>query len=361
MEKISTVPFLPTKIIHTSHTIHLLSVYGELVSYNISSSNEKSSLISNLASNLSSLLRKNDPLATPPFLTNADWPEKSLSLSSVKERCLVFKHPRTKEFFFSKGFCSLLPTSSPQEFSLACAGYWDNSFRILAMNLSKQKSVQIFAHKHKDIITCIAFHKKCSLLLTASRDGSILVWKVRSSSGQSSLENEDKPVAFLYGNNGAIRCLEVNEHLNVAVACDGKTLTLYDLPKCRYLRSIAMQRSAHLIKLSNSGVIVTFSLDNKTIQTFSINGNPLQRKNVMKIVVDMHISSDSEYLFLAIDSTLIVLRLFDLKEMRSISVLDYNLDINQSHAFISAISFNDDKKLALLTLQDCSLICVCFN
>ena len=124
---------------------------------------------------------------------------------------------------------------------------------------NKLKTIQIFSHKHKDIITCVAVHQFNQLLVTGSRDGSVLVFKFKSiSSNNVTFENDDKPIAFLYGNNNIIRCLEINEILNVLISCDGKGLVIYDITKCSYLRSIHIEKSAHILRISNSGYFIYF-------------------------------------------------------------------------------------------------------
>ena len=106
------------------------------------------------------------------------------------------------------------------------------------------------------------------------------------------------------------------------------------------------------------GVIVVFSLDDKSISTYTINGRFLLKKKISKIITDIQITLDSQYLFISVDTFVIIMRLFDLKEIKTINLIDKNLSIDKFYASINSMTLNEEKKQVYIGLKDCSLIIV---
>jgi hypothetical protein len=134
-EKVASCSFSPIKIIFTDQQIHLVSNFGELLSYKFSSNeSQNNSLISSIASNISTIMKRSGPSNTPPSFIISDSLEKCNLLNSVKERTLVFKHPSSPHYFYTKGFCNIyFPDfiSTNVYCIIVCGGYWDNSFRYI--------------------------------------------------------------------------------------------------------------------------------------------------------------------------------------------------------------------------------------
>ncbi len=86
-------------------------------------------------------------------------------------------------FFFAVSHC--------ERFVLS-AGHWDNSFRVTALDTNATLVHSI--SQHKDIVTCVAVGELGDVVVTGSKDATVMVWEV---------VRQDAPLAVAAGASGA--------------------------------------------------------------------------------------------------------------------------------------------------------------
>jgi hypothetical protein len=211
--------------------------------------------------------RNSTPEYVPPFAFEA---EKKKS------------KPRRIGVHFAVGL-NILPfffaVSNCERYLLSC-GHWDNSFRVSTVDTG------VLVHsvsQHKDIVTCMDIAESGDILVTGSKDTTVMVWQVgdraaivlanapagtalvSSSSTSAGIEPYivERPLHILYGHDDEVTCVAVNTDLDIVVSGskDG-TCIIHNVRKGRYVRSIYPPNGGALrwVGISSQGLIVTYSL-----------------------------------------------------------------------------------------------------
>ncbi|KAJ3424493.1 beige/beach-related [Anaeramoeba flamelloides] len=166
-----------------------------------------------------------------------------------------------------KNFSNAFDFSSDGRLFFSC-GHFDNSFKITdIVNFSTLKKI-IY---HKDIVTCLKF--KNNILLTASKDTTAIIWNCLQKNEGSIIKLEI--IHILNGHDDEITCCDFNIDLDLVVtgSKDG-TLILHSLLTGQYIRSINSGVTL-LLTLTNDGEILIYS--NHNIQLYSINGKLINK------------------------------------------------------------------------------------
>eukprot|EP00300_Choanocystis_sp_HF-7_P011055 c17284_g1_i1.p1 GENE.c17284_g1_i1~~c17284_g1_i1.p1 ORF type:complete len:899 (+),score=177.90 c17284_g1_i1:182-2698(+) len=211
---------------------------------------------------------------------------------------------------------------------LVSAGHWDNSFRVTNCDTGKVMGCVTY---HKDVVTTVAVTLRNTVVVTGSRDTTVMVWSEEKGLGAASW---DRPRNILYGHNDEITCVAPNLELDVVVSAslDG-TCIIHTLRRGRYVRTIPhpaspaftaqqnrssighvrLQDSAkarnfaiHLVCVSNSGEIVMFSEGG--IYMVSINGELLAHAETEERILCMQVTEGGEYLLTGGEKGVLVIR-----------------------------------------------------
>lgn len=160
-------------------------------------------------------------------------------------------------FFFAVSACD--------RYIFSC-GHWDNSFR--CSSLETGELVKSIWH-HKDIVTCVAISRLGDILVTGSKDTTVMVWELDGGnpylhdSEMSDSFLPDKPKHILYGHDDEVTCVAINGDLDTVVSGskDGSCI-IHTIGKGTYTRSIYPPGRGCLrwVGISSTGHIVTFSL-----------------------------------------------------------------------------------------------------
>lgn len=122
---------------------------------------------------------------------------------------------------------------------LFSGGYWDSSFRVTALNTGR---LVVSIARHRDVVTSLSLADGgagCRRLVTASRDTTLMVWRVDDAGGLSA----SSLLHVLYGHDAPVTCVCARASLDVIVSSgeDG-TLVVHNLWDGEYVRTITPQR-----------------------------------------------------------------------------------------------------------------------
>jgi len=259
---------------------------------------------------------------------------------------------------------------------LLSGGHWDHSFTVSALNTPKIPVVQTVKY-HYDVVTCIAVSDCGRYVVTGSKDTTVVVWEIHghhqpqwaathTSHGHSAMASASmlvgasfsmaggfqavrdaaplnpEPSHVLLGHDDAITCVAVNSSLDMVASSsmDGTVIT-HALSSGVYLRSIcrdvglvpfaqtSMSLSSetedhrnkwpqiHWVGISIQPYIVTYSKDDQTLATFSINGEKLATKPSEEELHCFTISDDGKFLLTGGSEKQVVVR-----HMHNLEVVD---------------------------------------
>lgn len=196
-------------------------------------------------------------------------------------------------------------------------------------SLDSGKLLQSVTH-HRDVVTCLALAHDMGRhwLVTASRDCTVVVWEI---SPDKDAPVPHTPVHVLYGHDDAVNCVAVLAELDlIASGSDDGTVILYTLREGQYVQSITTRsrmypgdssnsttptkepaHSAHTLHeevtsfarsrihwvgLSRMGYICSYSQDDTTLCTYTINGRCLARKDANEQLHAFTFSEDGNVL-----------------------------------------------------------------
>ena len=236
----------------------------------------------------------------------------------------------------------LLSIISEYKLIISC-GHWDHSLRITSLDTGKLiQSITL----HSDVITCLAIAKDFNYyyIVTGSRDCTLIIW-------DHILLNKDEPLHYhpnvLYGHDDTVSTVAINPELNIIISgsYDG-TIIIHSLRDYAYIRSIvngypnsitsstnsslnssmntatsqsvpSMKPSSNQslqlqpitwIGISKENYIITYSMIEHKLCTYSINGDLLATKVVVEKIYALLISDDGNVLITGGNCCLLVFR-----------------------------------------------------
>ena len=243
-----------------------------------------------------------------------------------------------------------------ERYVLSC-GHWDNSVRVTAVG-SGQLHQSLTAHK--DIVTCMGISEMGDVLVTGSKDATVMVWqnhefidkasegradetqgKQHAAGSHHSHHGElllcDRPKHVLYGHDDEVTCVFVSTDYDIVASGsrDG-TIILHTLRTGRYTRTIAPNppptigpASVHpvpairFLSLNRQGTLVAYSYSShsSTLYTFTINGRPMHTMQLSHRLYTQLLSANGQYLVVGGDGPAIsVHRMADLQCVQQLPV-----------------------------------------
>lgn len=133
-----------------------------------------------------------------------------------------------------------------------------------------------------DVVTCLALSQDGSTLVTGSADTTVMLWDLPHALSSSAAWPEH-PRKVLFGHDDEVTCIAVNSAMDVVVSGskDG-TMIVHELKRGRYIRTISLpSRSVvSLLELSTLGDIVALCREDMRLYRYSINGRLLKSVDV---------------------------------------------------------------------------------
>lgn len=126
---------------------------------------------------------------------------------------------------------------------LFSGGYWDSTFRVTSLDTGR---LVVSIARHRDVVTSLSLADGgvgCRRLVTASRDTTMMVWRVDDNGGVSS----SSLLHVLYGHDTPVTCVCARASLDAIVSSgeDG-TLVVHTLWGGEYVRTITPQRKVQV-------------------------------------------------------------------------------------------------------------------
>mmetsp|Transcript_14809 Transcript_14809/g.21766 ORF Transcript_14809/g.21766 Transcript_14809/m.21766 type:complete len:512 (-) Transcript_14809:663-2198(-) len=183
------------------------------------------------------------------------------------------------------------------------AGHWDCTVRC-NLTSSPGRPRQVL-RGHQDVVTCLDVAEDESLLVTGSRDCTVLVWRIN----QYIDYDRDKsrgieivhaiPSLILQGHVTAVMCVSVNAEVGCVASCDesGRML-LHSLRDGRMLQIISLSFTAGIGRfvLTNAARILAFSRNGREIISATVHNVIVARTTAEVDVTSFCVSRDSSLL-----------------------------------------------------------------
>ncbi|KAK4487403.1 hypothetical protein RD792_005966 [Penstemon davidsonii] len=186
-------------------------------------------------------------------------------------------------------------------------GHVDNSVRLLSADGARTLEI---ARGHCAPVTCLSLSPDSNLLVTGSRDSTLLLWRIhRSSISRSSTSQElssnpntptspgsgaagnnltdtskgrriEGPVNVLRGHLGEITCCDVSSDLGIVASCSNSSdVLLHSIRRGRLIRRL-VGVEAHSVCLSSDGIVIVWNKYLCTLSTFTLNGTLIAKKRL---------------------------------------------------------------------------------
>ncbi|KAL0221654.1 hypothetical protein RCL1_001508 [Eukaryota sp. TZLM3-RCL] len=170
--------------------------------------------------------------------------------------------------------------------------HWDSTFKLF-----DTKSLKLLQSvcRHKDIIMCcnLVESSTANYLITGSRDTTVIVWNYYPSSPR---HFDNTPLHILHGHDDAVTCITSDVDLDVVLtgSKDG-TIIVFCLSKGRYMRTIEypLMKPVHLLSYVQVGYFLTHSRVDNSLYLFSINGFLIKKAIVKSPISQVLVFSNS--------------------------------------------------------------------
>ncbi len=120
-------------------------------------------------------------------------------------------------------------------------------------------------------VTCFATNPEGTVLVSGSKDSTLCIWKFKIKGKARKLDKDHKLI--LRGHDDEVTCAQLSVDLDVCVSGskDG-TVIVHTLINGRYVRTIDHpdKHPIHKLVLSNQGLIVVYSDQDKVLHLFGI-------------------------------------------------------------------------------------------
>eukprot|EP00475_Leptophrys_vorax_P005709 TRINITY_DN13447_c0_g1_i1.p1 TRINITY_DN13447_c0_g1~~TRINITY_DN13447_c0_g1_i1.p1 ORF type:complete len:630 (+),score=120.28 TRINITY_DN13447_c0_g1_i1:217-2106(+) len=221
------------------------------------------------------------PEIDPPFSFDV---EKRHDVARRKVGILFAARSRPSESCFA--------VSNDGKYLFTCC-HWDNSVR--CSFLESCRTVQSL-YKHRDVVTCLALDETCCLLVTGSKDTTVLLWDVSTTRNPVVV---DKPRQVLFGHDDEVTCVAISSDLDVVISGskDG-TCIVHSVHTGQYIRTIRPDHGKHItsVTISSRGDFAIYCSENNLLQIFTINGTFIKEVDTMEALHAIRYSKDGDYL-----------------------------------------------------------------
>lgn len=225
----------------------------------------------------------------------------------------------------------------------------EDDFSIRSTLLDSLKSVQVVLG-HKDIITCMAMTEDCSLLVTGSRDTSLLVWNVVVRSGIVAID--ETPRLKLNGHEDQVNCVALSAELDICVSgSQDRTCNIYSLGSGEHIRTIYLAENGFVdgVIVTCQAYLVVHSKAQLCLHLYTLNGKHIRSVDAFENLNHMIATKDGEFLISGgKKGWLFVRSLFDLKVVAKL----------QLESAIWSLALTSDERYVMVGLESGKLVLV---
>lgn len=254
--------------------------------------------------------------------------------------------------------------SNNRDINIYSAHHWDNSFRLskpFVNNQYNERKVLLCQEKaiwrHKDLVTCCALCERDQVLVTGSRDTTIMVW-----STEAFESSNPQPLQVLYGHDDEITCVAVSSDLDVVVSgSKDSTVIVHTLGEGAYIRTIkhptqgcidllALASWAEVDSIAHGlGNIIMYSRSDMMMYLFSLNGKLLHQVDTSEVLHVLKIHDSKYVIYGGEKGYIFIRRLHDLS-----FVCRY--DCREFGSAIRSVDLSHDERFLFVGLHDGRLI-----
>ncbi|KNC54321.1 uncharacterized protein AMSG_10309 [Thecamonas trahens ATCC 50062] len=174
--------------------------------------------------------------------------------------------------------------------SVLSCGYWDSSFKVSL--LESGRSVQSVT-MHSDVVSCLATDAGGRVVVTGSKDASLMVWELET------------------GSSGCVSAVALSSDLDVIVSgsLDG-TCMVHKVSDGSYVRTLTHPRASPVthVAVSPDGEILMYSLADLVLYQFSINGVLLASVDTTERLSAVVVNKTGEYVVSGGERGVVVVR-----------------------------------------------------
>lgn len=210
--------------------------------------------------------------------------------------------------------------SGDGRFLFSC-GYYDRSVRCSAT--ADGRTAQVL-RAHADVVSCLSLADGGAYLVTGSRDTSLMVWRVAAAGGGGRGGGGgaggapsicERPLHILHGHDDEVVCVAASSELNTIVSGsrDG-TAIVYTLRSGQYMRSLRQPAGLGVdaVALSSAGAVVLYARADNSLHVFTINHRhgqpPLASTSTGERLSTLRFSATGDVLFTAGDGGSVLVR-----------------------------------------------------
>ncbi len=212
--------------------------------------------------------------------------------------------------------CQLFCAIPSSELIISC-GHWDGTIKVTDMNTGKV--VFTSAMKSRNIVTCIAvdIDYDCYWLIGGADDGIVTIWKCVV----VGLAFQCQSTYHLTAQTTSILCVAISSELSVGVSGskDGNIFVhnIRDGSLCYKIApqistdlvsGNALQPSINMVLVSKEGYILSYSIGECRLSTYTMNGELSQTINTRERIFALCLSTDGRVIVTGGEGGLVVLR-----------------------------------------------------
>eukprot|EP00002_Diphylleia_rotans_P036220 TRINITY_DN7961_c0_g2_i1.p1 TRINITY_DN7961_c0_g2~~TRINITY_DN7961_c0_g2_i1.p1 ORF type:complete len:3076 (+),score=468.11 TRINITY_DN7961_c0_g2_i1:50-9277(+) len=183
---------------------------------------------------------------------------------------------------------------------IVSCGYWDNTAKIHDM-----KTLKLLQELkgHKGVVTCLAVTRDRRIFATGSTDTTIRIWEVSLESGRGTVSTKQTNTthathkAILYGHDDEVKCIAIDVELDVVVSGskDG-SIIIHTLRHGQYVRSIYTESLLPIDRVAVSSAGYFAYVQVSDIFVHSINARQIYTFSTPDRVNALEVSPNGEYL-----------------------------------------------------------------
>ena len=182
---------------------------------------------------------------------------------------------------------------------LLSVGHWDNSIR--CYNLDDMKCFQSVSC-HKDAITCVAVGYEERVVVTGSRDTTVIVWTIGKAGKYSQATLQESPQHILYGHQNEVSCIAVSVTLDLVISAsmDGDIL-FHTLEDGLYIRDAQLPNCSVPTKMIVNGfhgAICIYCQQDLKLYTMTVNGKILAATDIGERINSMSFTFEGQHILL---------------------------------------------------------------
>eukprot|EP00123_Amoebidium_parasiticum_P018640 comp24260_c1_seq4/m.45035 comp24260_c1_seq4/g.45035 ORF comp24260_c1_seq4/g.45035 comp24260_c1_seq4/m.45035 type:complete len:1137 (-) comp24260_c1_seq4:485-3895(-) len=226
-----------------------------------------------------------------------------------------------------------------------CGGFWDNSVRSYALEVGGARLLQCL-NGHCDVITGLALSEDSAVLVTASLDTTVMVWRVQG--GGPNMESQ--PRAVISDHRAPVTCVAVCSDLDTVASGAGGRLLLHTLggELVRAVSHPQWQLIGHVAVTCEHTLVVYYRDRGGALAVYTINGQQLASVTVGEQVHAMCLSKDGAFLATGGSNGCVVVRHVD-----TLSIMH----VYEAHQpTIRCCVFSSDNHWILAGLSDGSVV-----